>query len=409
MAINDIYNSLTFGDVNSLDYGIFISGPGVYDAPERDVNLVNVPGRNGDIEIDKGHWNNIEVRYRAGTFGDNQTDFADSIRAFRNAIASQTGYNRLTDTYNPNEYRLGIFLNGIDVEPVSMNRAGDFEIKFNCKPQRYLLEGETELNVSSGEAITNPTLLQSAPVVKLQGYGTVTINDDAIIRAHVPLGPVKVANGGTFVSEPSTTESIASSGNIYFDVSQLVDRDYIRNNYEDYSISIVLNVPKHGIIKRTLNLNSTFNINVTAQYDTEREEVVFSSEQASVWAQSSTSLSYEISVKGKAIYTARSDTPYAEYQAIATLRSCSVPDATVYGEVILKDFYGYSNKDTIDNEIIIDCESGISWMETEEGKVSTDNFLTLPPNLVRLDAGDNLVTFDNTIDYVKIIPKWWEL
>lgn len=67
MAIKtgEIFNSLVFGGVNSADYGIYITGEGVFNAPKRAVNMVAVPGRNGSIAIDQGHWENIEVTYPA--------------------------------------------------------------------------------------------------------------------------------------------------------------------------------------------------------------------------------------------------------------------------------------------------------------------------------------------------------
>ena len=36
-----IENSITFGGVNSADYGIYISGEGVFNAPKRDVEMIN--------------------------------------------------------------------------------------------------------------------------------------------------------------------------------------------------------------------------------------------------------------------------------------------------------------------------------------------------------------------------------
>ena len=100
-----IFNNLNFAGVNSIDYGIYITGEAVYNVPERSVEFVSIAGRDGDLILDNGHFENIEVTYPAGCFGVDQTSFADKVRAFRNAIASKKGYQRLTDSYNPNEYR----------------------------------------------------------------------------------------------------------------------------------------------------------------------------------------------------------------------------------------------------------------------------------------------------------------
>ena len=62
MAID---NSITFGGINSADFGIYISGEGVFNAPQRDVEMISVPGRNGAIALDRGRFQNIEVTYPA--------------------------------------------------------------------------------------------------------------------------------------------------------------------------------------------------------------------------------------------------------------------------------------------------------------------------------------------------------
>lgn len=183
-----IFNSLIFGGVNSADYGIYITGEAVYNAPERAVETVSVPGRNGTIVIDQGHWNNIQVTYPAGTFGKSQAEFREAVSAFRNAVLSQLGYQRLTDTYHPDEYRMAVYVSGLEVDPTHYGSAGEFKLKFDCKPQRWLTSGEQEITVgewgetetATGETVTieNPNgnlSLKSLnvaiePVQNLNGY-----------------------------------------------------------------------------------------------------------------------------------------------------------------------------------------------------------------------------------------------
>ena len=107
---NSIYKGLVFDDIDSRDYGIYITGSSVFNSPERDVEMIEIPGRNGSYALDNGRFNNIEVTYPAGLFGGSEADFASGIRAFRNALASRIGYKRLEDDYNPNEYRMAVFL-----------------------------------------------------------------------------------------------------------------------------------------------------------------------------------------------------------------------------------------------------------------------------------------------------------
>lgn len=178
-----VFNSFTFDSINSATYGIYITGQAVYDAPARAVNMVTVPGRNGAIAIDQGYFENIEVTYPAGVFADNQSNFADKVIALRNALASRYTYKRLTDTYNSNEFRMGLYKSGLDVGAVGYHQAGEFDITFECKPQRWLTSGESAQTFTASGTITNPTLFPARPLLKVTGYGALTLGSDSLTIA----------------------------------------------------------------------------------------------------------------------------------------------------------------------------------------------------------------------------------
>lgn len=186
MAVG-LNNSLTFGGINSANYGIFIDGGGVYNSPERDVTLVTIPGRSGQLVMDNGRFENIEVTYSAFIDGRDDGTIRDSIRDFRNAIGALRGYQRLEDTYNPDEFRQALFIGGLEVDPVVYQTGGEFEITFNCKPQRWLKSGEELLVFTEATTLTNPTLFASEPLIRVSGSdGTVAINDITIGVAQLP-------------------------------------------------------------------------------------------------------------------------------------------------------------------------------------------------------------------------------
>ena len=136
--------TFTFNGINSGDYGVYIGGDAVYNAPARVVEMVAVPGRNGALAMDEGRYENIEVTYPAFLADTTQADFASRVSELRNALCAVTGYQRLVDDYNPNEYRLAVYKSGLEVSPTQYNRAGGFDITFECKPQRFLVSGEDE-------------------------------------------------------------------------------------------------------------------------------------------------------------------------------------------------------------------------------------------------------------------------
>ena len=49
---------------SSIDFGMVISGSGTFGAPQRDVEMVPVLGRNGDLIIDNGRYLNTMLTRR---------------------------------------------------------------------------------------------------------------------------------------------------------------------------------------------------------------------------------------------------------------------------------------------------------------------------------------------------------
>lgn len=135
-----------FGGADSSTYGIYISGEGVFNAPERAVEMISIPGRNGAIALDQGRFENIEVTYPAFNYEQGMSDFSSNLAGLRSALCSKRGYQRLTDTIHPDEFRLGVYRSGLEVTPVKYNTASDFNIMFDCKPQRFLTSGEAEVD-----------------------------------------------------------------------------------------------------------------------------------------------------------------------------------------------------------------------------------------------------------------------
>ena len=200
-----LLNYLTFDGVKTSDYGVFISGEGTFNAPERRGELINIPGRNGALFIDEGSFENIEVTYPAFIGSNVDNVFRNRLAALRNEYKTRVSYVRLEDTYHPDEFRLAFYQSGLEVEPWALNRSGQFELIFNCKPQRFLKSGETVETYTANGYITNPTLFDALPLIKVEGDGQVAIGsytftvsdnpgviyiDTEIMECYVPAGEV---------------------------------------------------------------------------------------------------------------------------------------------------------------------------------------------------------------------------
>ena len=169
---------LTFGGKSLKDFDVYISGNGTYNAPERDRKTVAIPGRNGDLTIDNGRFKNVTIKYPAFIV----RDFDTNVGALRDYLLSFTGYARLEDTYHPDEYRMARYNNGLNnIKMVDSLIAGQFDLSFDCKPQRFLKDGEREiylggaLNSGASQELINPTNQNAQPLLRVWGDGVGTI------------------------------------------------------------------------------------------------------------------------------------------------------------------------------------------------------------------------------------------
>lgn len=170
-------NYLTIGGVDSRDYGVYISGSGVFNSAPRVYSTFPVPGRSGDLVLDGGRFSNGTLKYPAFIAG---PQFRQNVDGFRNALAALVGYQRLVDSYHPDEYRMVLFQSGLTVDPTKLFDAGKFDLTFNADPRRFLLSGETVTTLTATGSITNPTLFASRPLLRVYGTGTVKIGNDTI-------------------------------------------------------------------------------------------------------------------------------------------------------------------------------------------------------------------------------------
>lgn len=171
---------IIFNEKPSCDYGIYVEKPPMYALPERDYEVVHIPGRNGDLVIDNGSYKNTVRTYNI-SFGEMDGDYTYMASRVAEWLHSASGYARLEDSYEPDYYRLAYYMAENEMENL-YHQAGRLTIEFNCKPARFFKVGEQPVKFTSGQTILNPSLQKSFPqiTIVLSGNGTVTINNQTI-------------------------------------------------------------------------------------------------------------------------------------------------------------------------------------------------------------------------------------
>lgn len=163
--------TIVFNNKSLADFGIFISGTGIFNAPEKDVESIQVPGRNGELTVDNGRYKNMSLTYPAFAVRDIKTD----LEALRNFLLTQKGFKRLEDDYNPDEFRMARWTGEFNAKPVPELWAAEFDLTFNVNPQRFLKEGEKALEFTQAGSIINQNLTTALPLIRAYGTGSFTI------------------------------------------------------------------------------------------------------------------------------------------------------------------------------------------------------------------------------------------
>lgn len=168
--------TLTYNGINSQQFGIYLRGEGTYNSSQRDIEYIDIPGRNGTLIIDKGRYSNVNVSYPCFI----KDNFENNSALVRQWLLADTNYHRLEDDFHDNEFRLAVVDGTIDFN-VFHNEVGNFLINFSCKPQRFLKSGETVQEVISGQVLTNPTNMVAKPLIIVEGSGELTIGNISVI------------------------------------------------------------------------------------------------------------------------------------------------------------------------------------------------------------------------------------
>lgn len=149
---------------SSADFGVHVSGTGSWTTPSRTIETANVPGRMGALISYVGAWSNVTVTYPAWI----ARGFDNKFDAFCSWWNSHTdNYYILTDPYHPEYYRLARPVAAIDPKVGTLNRYGTFDLKFNCKPQKFLRDGLRPKRLTENHQIllTNPTGYDAFPLI----------------------------------------------------------------------------------------------------------------------------------------------------------------------------------------------------------------------------------------------------
>lgn len=187
---------ITYNGISSSSLGLNVEICPNYPVPTRVTENISVIGRNGDLLFDTGAYTNVERAYDLYVNA-KSTNFQTAASKIANWLVAPKGYNRLEDDYEPDVYMMATVSNQSELRNW-MNYMGRMNVRFNCKPQRFLKTGEAEIDILNQGTPSayeyNNLYMATKPLFILTGNGEIC---QFYSEAGEPIQGFKVTNNAS--------------------------------------------------------------------------------------------------------------------------------------------------------------------------------------------------------------------
>jgi predicted phage tail component-like protein len=163
----------TYDNKVSSDFGIIITKINQLSAPQRNIEVIEVDGRQGPILNDKGNYKPFELELECSIDSSN-ANINDISRDIKRLLQTDFRFKKLILSDDDEYYYEAVCINKLDIEEV-IEQLGEFQLVFLCKPLRKVLQGENKITLTKHGVIYNKYIV-SRPNIKIVGNGDITIN-----------------------------------------------------------------------------------------------------------------------------------------------------------------------------------------------------------------------------------------
>ena len=161
-----------YDNKNSKDFNIKIKSINNLSSPQRSIEKILVPGRNGELILDNGNFENfiLTIECYLNCSSEDKNAISKEIKKW---LQSDFSYKKLTLSNDVEFYYEAYCDTKLDFEYVSSNFES-FLISFSCKPYKKEIN-EDIITITESINIYN-NYMPSNPLIKVVGSGDVTIN-----------------------------------------------------------------------------------------------------------------------------------------------------------------------------------------------------------------------------------------
>ena len=137
------------------------------------VSMITENARTG-----RRRYQNVEIEYKAFFFN----GLPAKTAAVKSWLLSPVGYQKLQDTYDPDFFRMAVCTDALEFD-VTAQKAAEMKLTFNCKPQRWSVDGQRSIRLDGRSTLKNPFAFPAQPIFKVYGDsgGELYVGEEKII------------------------------------------------------------------------------------------------------------------------------------------------------------------------------------------------------------------------------------
>jgi phage-related protein len=161
--------------IDARSVGIRLQSPIEFSEAVPVIEAQTIPGRNGDLIWETGSYEN---RSGSASCFCLQKDVENAISFAGRFLMGKNGYRRLETSDDPDHYWLARVENSPQIA-MRLRTLAPFDIGFDCKPQRFVKDGENAVVFTASGTIFNQYGQTALPLITVYGNGTgrLTIGD----------------------------------------------------------------------------------------------------------------------------------------------------------------------------------------------------------------------------------------
>lgn len=162
-----------YDGISSADFNIIITKTNQLSSPERNIEIIEIDGRNDHLLIDKGNYKpfNLEIECYIDAEENNICEISRNIKKW---LQSDFKFKKLIFSDDPEYYYEASCINKLDIEEV-INLLGEFKITFLCNPLKKKINSDFPIVLTNNTTLYNENIV-SNPYIKVVGSGNITVN-----------------------------------------------------------------------------------------------------------------------------------------------------------------------------------------------------------------------------------------